>query len=50
MSDGSFVTLDLAKVADPSAAAASAAEPYGRIVLNCGALPFVVLCLASPGA
>jgi hypothetical protein len=60
MTQGSFLTLDLAKVADPSATAASAAdasaapagadEPHGRIVLNFGALPFVVLCLAPPGA
>jgi hypothetical protein len=59
MTQGSFLTLDLAKVTDPSAAAASAADASpapasaddnGRIVLNFGALPFVVLCLASPGA
>jgi hypothetical protein len=49
MSEGSFVALDLAKVADPSAAAASADEPHGSIVLNCGALPFVVLCIEPPG-
>jgi len=45
MSQGSFVTIDLAKVADPNADAASNAEPYGSIVLNCGVLPFVVLCI-----
>jgi len=46
MSQGSFVTLDLAEVADPSSAAPSAAEPDGSIMLNFGTLPFVVLCLA----
>jgi hypothetical protein len=64
MTQESFVTLDLAPVADPSAAAAStgdantgdastgdaSAADYGSIVLNFGALPFVVLCLAPPGA
>jgi hypothetical protein len=53
MAQGSFVTLDLAAVGDPGAADASGADAsgagdYGSIVLNFGALPFVVLCLAPP--
>jgi hypothetical protein len=42
MSKGAFVTIGLAKVAAPGTVVSP--EPYGSIVLNCGALPFVVLC------
>jgi hypothetical protein len=40
---------EVASAADASAAPASA-DDHGRIVLNFGALPFVVLCVAPPGA